>query len=974
MFSAFGVAAMAGISGAHAQAPSTAASAAPAAAPSSVTGSLAGTATDASGAPLAGVLIVATGPGRASATTDANGSYTLAGLPAGIYTVTATKAGYNATSQTDVPVVSGSPQALNVSLAAATLSSLREIGRVSVNTGRGGFNASPAAVSVVTAQTFADQAQPQVARILDQTPGIVSSLPGGVNNASPGAITFPNIRGALSFETAALIDGHPLSVGQYGDYVTTFLNSFVLQSVELIKGPGAASPTISRAIGGTVNFRTLDPSTKPRGTFTLGVDSFGGVFSNIGYSNTVGRLGFLFDYAVNGTPGPLHDRSYKMALDQSIYYVTDSRGNLVDIPNGTVNGTFSNSKPGTQNNPRNEASSDIVFCCTKLNTTFTNKNELVKLRYNLSNATTLTASFLGSQTYADQNGNNGNLTTTAFTPGTGYSGPLAPGAQSIVDPDNFGQPAWEINNEPIFQAELRTSLHQDTILARYYAASISRLQYGSNHDPNASSSFNALIYGGGNGNPFFSGPDQYGRPYTITIPGNNDPLLALQNGPNPPPAPNGGAVGPGNAYYDSAEEDRLAGTSLEYDHFIGQSGNVVSFAYDSNHARTHSYQFGASTDSVPAGSTQNTTTYLLRGIFTVGKLNLTASNYLTEFRSHYGIYLNAFSSAQSLAFQDQDLWHYDGRLGLVYRPNRDASVRFSLGSAVAPPYLGALVANTFPPRLCSGFFNPCPSGGGKVYVSQFANPGLQAETSFGYDLGGDVRFRDRVTVLTADLYLTNLHNQLVKSTTVNDTATLPDPNNGNAPLTLPLYSTGYTNVSNARYEGLELGIRREPAAGFGYTLQGALLRAYPYNLSPSFFAGSAGPNTTNLGVVPFVNFGSHNTVSNQAIPYSQAYGEVRYRTPRGVLVSFGETYYGPNNSLNVPAFFVANATARAPLGKIGSLQISVDNLFNAYGDLIPTEYVGLRQPFINGQYYASNANVIGPRNVRIEFTKSFGSR
>ena len=184
-----------------------------------------------------------------------------------------------------------------------------------MNTGRAAFNASPASVSVVTVADFIDQGQPQVARILDQTPGIVSSLPGGVNNASPGAITFPNIRGALSFETAALIDGHPLSVGQYGDYVTTFLNSFVLQSVELIKGPGAASPTISRAIGGTVNFRTLDPSTKPRGTFTLGVDSFGGVFSNVGYSNTVGRLGFLFDYAVNGTPGPLHDKPFQMALD-----------------------------------------------------------------------------------------------------------------------------------------------------------------------------------------------------------------------------------------------------------------------------------------------------------------------------------------------------------------------------------------------------------------------------------------------------------------------------------------------------------------------------------------------------------------------------------------------------------------------------------------------------------------------------------
>lgn len=154
-----------------------------------------------------------------------------------------------------------------------------------------------------------------------------------------------------------------------------------------------------------------------------------------------------------------------------------------------------------------------------------------------------------------------------------------------------------------------------------------------------------------------------------------------------------------------------------------------------------------------------------------------------------------------------------------------------------------------------------------------------------------------------------------------------------------------------------------------------MLRAFPYNLSPSFFVGSGGPNTTNLGVVPEVNFGSHQTVSNQAIPYGQGYAEVRYRTPGGVFWSFGATYYGTNNSLNVPAFFVANATARVALGKNTgtSLQISADNLFSVNSDAITNEYVGNRQPFINGQYYASNANVIGPRNVRISITKTFGS-
>ena len=576
---------------------------------------------------------------------------------------------------------------------------------------------------------------------------------------------------------------------------------------------------------------------------------------------------------------------------------------------------------------------------------------------------------MGSQTYADQNGNNGNRTTTQFMPGGGYTGSIGGGTQTIVDPDNFGFPAYEINNEPIFQAELRTSLGRDNVLARYYAASISRLQYGSNPNVNASSSFKARIYGGGagTGNPAFNGLDQYGNPYTVTIPGPNDP--ALTGG-----TVNGGALGGGNNYYDSAEEDRLAGSSFEYDHFLGDAGNVVSFAYDTNHARTHSYSALYSTDSVPAGSTQNTTTYLLRGIFSRGKLNYTISNYLTNFASHYGVYTLS-AGPPVLGFQNQSLWHYDGRLGLVYRSDPDTSLRLSLGSAVAPPYLGALVATTFAPAQCglAPVYSPCTSGQPPFAVSQVANPGLQSETSFGYDIGGDMRLHDRVTIVTADVYYTNLRNQLLKSVTQNGTATVADASG--SPVTLPLYVTRYGNLGNARYEGVELGIKHEPATGLGYLLQGAALRAYPYNLSPSFYATAAGPNTTNLGVVANANFGSHNTVSNQAIPYSQGYGEVSYRTPRGVYGAFGLTYYGNNNSLNEPAFFVANATVRAPIGsRIGALQVSVDNLFNTYGDPITTEYTGFRQPFVNGQYYASNANVMGPRNVRIEFTKSIGSR
>ncbi|MBI2919215.1 MAG: S8 family serine peptidase [Chloroflexi bacterium] len=67
-------------------------------------GTIAGTVTDAStGIPVPGATV---SDGTRSATTDASGAYTLASVPAGSYTVTASRTGYSSTSQT-VSVVAG---------------------------------------------------------------------------------------------------------------------------------------------------------------------------------------------------------------------------------------------------------------------------------------------------------------------------------------------------------------------------------------------------------------------------------------------------------------------------------------------------------------------------------------------------------------------------------------------------------------------------------------------------------------------------------------------------------------------------------------------------------------------------------------------------------------------------------------------------------------------------------------------------
>ena len=124
------------------------------------TGTLAGVATDANGAPLVGATILLSGPAVYTATTGPGGAYLFPTVLPGIYRVRASATGFNSASDT-YAAAAGIAGTLNVTLAAQTLSSIREIGRVTSNSRRAGFNSSPASVAIIDSATFVDQGQPR---------------------------------------------------------------------------------------------------------------------------------------------------------------------------------------------------------------------------------------------------------------------------------------------------------------------------------------------------------------------------------------------------------------------------------------------------------------------------------------------------------------------------------------------------------------------------------------------------------------------------------------------------------------------------------------------------------------------------------------------------------------------------------------------------------------------------------------------
>ncbi|HEY5341752.1 MAG TPA: TonB-dependent receptor, partial [Candidatus Aquilonibacter sp.] len=277
------------------------------------------------------------------------------------------------------------------------------------------------------------------------------------------------------------------------------------------------------------------------------------------------------------------------------------------------------------------------------------------------------------------------------------------------------------------------------------------------------------------------------------------------------------------------------------------------------------------------------------------------------------------------------------------------------------------------------------------------NPELLPETAFGYDVGADFRLKDNATVFSVDGYLTDLYNHFLAETVSLGTCAVPQGGvacpRGSAG-TNNIFESHNTNLSSARFEGIEFQLKRVVAQGLGFDLSGAVQHAYAYNLPPGFYCQNLPAGTpctpanynVNLPIIAGQNF-TGNTFgtlynlagtssiggsgfSNTAIPYFQGDFSVNYTTKGGIYGEFGETVYGKNNGYNLPPFGIAYATLRAPISKTISLQVSGDNIFNGWTGLFPIVGGGNAYPLANGGTGATIGNTLGPATYTFQVTKT----
>ncbi|HUN30344.1 MAG TPA: TonB-dependent receptor [Alphaproteobacteria bacterium] len=907
-------------------------------------GSITGTVCNAGGAAIAGASVNLRPERGAAVRTDAHGRFTIANVPAGTYDITITKGGFVPYTYGGLVVPATAP--LAITLAAATLDTLKQIATVHTSAGAA-FNTSATAIQTLSQQTFVDQGQLQIGHVLDQIPGVVSARPNSADAASPGSITSPNLRGALDYEKSTLIDGHPLINGARGDYPTMLVNSLLFSDVEVVKGPTAYANEINYGIGGTLNFVTGAPSLTPQGALVAGFDNQSGSFGELRLSDTLfnGKLGYLVALVRSGTDGPLNEYPAYVTLPAG------SKVNGTAISGATTSSTAPAGYSGPYPVPGSLKSSNpaaayttLVACCQHVTSTYQSNGELAKLAYHFSNVTTLTAGYIGIQGQYD--GPSSSLTQlySTFTPGLAYDAtgtPFTNGGQFLLSNATTLPDQRLYDNEPMFEAEMRSGVGADTVLARYYSAVLERATYSDSTDPAAAYTLPLQLYGTaklGAATSSFNGQSE-----EVTIPA-------------------------ASAYVNSmGDHDYLHGSSIEYEHPF-ESEDFISFAYDADTMLTDSYKVapntGATQYSIAPGTRQDMDNYLVRAVLQLGdKAQLTLANYYNTYRTTF---TPVSPSATAFVFQTTTSTHDDPRLGFVYRPSTDVAVRFSAGSSIAPAYPSLVDNNTTTPAELGA-----PTSG--AYTISQNSGTLKPETSFAYDLGTDARLPGG-NILSVDTYLTNIWNQF--ATSVSDTGTTYTYQG----VAYPVYVSTNENLAQSRYEGVEVGLRRDPPVGYGYTFAGDLARAYAYNISGNFYLTAAGAYTTNLAVIPGTNYygngSGYNGISNKSEAYSMGYAAIHRRGSWGQFAELGLTYYGSNNTFNIPAYVVGHATYRQPIAKDTAIQVSADNLFGSNAlkyVLYGANSAAIPAPLINGQVGLRGDVPYGPTTLRVMLVRKYGA-
>jgi outer membrane receptor protein involved in Fe transport len=252
------------------------------------------------GVPGARVRIVET---NAAATTDASGRFHFDLTDARAYHVEVQRDGYQPAVS---PAVANGTMTLTLALHRAT-SDLQTIAVTSTSRSGSLLQASTYSITLNSEQ-FTRQGMVRSADSLREVPGVNNGITG--DTGALGDDVNLSIRGIGTLETVAAIDGHPIGYGIKGGYNFQLSPTFPYRNVAVLFGSGGSDLLGVNAIGGVINFSTLDPTPSQRVGGAQGYGTFERLTTNVDATGTSGKTGYAFSYGTSGLDGPFRNATF----------------------------------------------------------------------------------------------------------------------------------------------------------------------------------------------------------------------------------------------------------------------------------------------------------------------------------------------------------------------------------------------------------------------------------------------------------------------------------------------------------------------------------------------------------------------------------------------------------------------------------------------------------------------------------------
>ncbi len=921
---------------------------APALAPSQVVAqaamatSVSGNVRDGAGAPVVGARVTLSGPSSMSTTSDASGNFTLS-LPAGIYKVSIAKPGYNPVSLADFTIAPGTATPLSVTMTQQDLNSLRTIGSVTSTTRGGTINTGPATSTYLSKTEITNFGAPQISDLIQHIPGITVQQMGSQQDRSIV------VGGVQPYETQVLLDGHPLAVGQNGVWVSTYFPSALLGGIETQIGPGNTTPFANIAVGGTANLLTPSYTAKPHFTLTQSYDNYGSQGTTFLGTGTYGHLGYVVDLVTSGLNTPFTGTTKCIVNPDS-------------APGQYGTGTISN--------------------CTSADAQLYQKGEVFKLKYDFTPTTSLDVGFVGAYGGWNPQGTAWGEYEGSYTikecAANGYQCTNPNGAAYVgkTIPGYFwyqGSAIW--NNQTIFDAQLRTAIGNTTVLIRPYLGAIEpEITVGGTSQASTPAFFGPNAPIGSPTGPSFPNGTPLPTGYTPTTPAEKACAGGGSNLANPQglyTVVNGQFECFGSAFI-TYEQDKLYGNTTSIIQPFGND-DLLNFTYDFHGQSTTAVIAFPGNYAVPPGTSDRYSTFSLTGTLHVSpQLTANVGLYTTQWTVFGGSpvesnaaivndFVNALNSGNFTPAQpatvnlSRSVSHGDPHFALVDRPNPNLAIRASVGSSTTFPFVDQVSgAAQYETPACT--LGPPFADGGTLILK---NSQLNPETSIGYGLGADIRTK-HAGIFSVDLAQTIVHNvfeTLTQSVALSNS--VPDNCGIGTPALLGVFEP--VNVAKLNAQSVILKYNYQPVKGFGFNVSATAESSILSGLGPQFFTPTL-PGATPVYSVPANNVqicGNGTTAPGIAtcIPYLQGYGQFTWAQPDGTFVGLGVNYQGKNNAYFQPPFALVDFVATRPVGKIVSMQLSVQNLLNTnnYGAYLPIAY-GTTQPYPGVPLVGNTAN------------------